>query len=90
MVLAESVILESGWKARETVLLEARQCRQRLGGLELEYTVGLKMNPVLQRNSDNLVAEAVRRFEETGLPQRLFKAYWYRAGSWPAARWARN
>jgi hypothetical protein len=55
--------------------------------LELEYTVGLKMNPVLQRNSDNLVAEAVRRFEETGLPQRLFKAYWYRAGSWPAERW---
>ena len=55
--------------------------------LQLEYTVGLKMNAVLQRNSEHLVEEAVRRFEETGQPQRLFTAYWYRAGSWPAPRW---
>lgn len=55
--------------------------------LDLEYAVGLKMNPVLKRNSDGLAAEAVRRFEETGRPQRLFDAYWYRAASWPAARW---
>ena len=55
--------------------------------LQLEYTVGLKMNAVHQRNSENLVEEAVRRFEETGQSQRLFSAYWYRAGSWPAQRW---
>lgn len=55
--------------------------------LQLEYTVGYKMNPVLKRNSDNLVEEAVRRFQETGQPQRLFDAHWYRASSWPAQRW---
>jgi hypothetical protein len=55
--------------------------------LELEYTVGLKMNPVLKRNSEDLLDQAVRRFEETGESQRLFDAYWYRAGSWPAQRW---
>jgi len=55
--------------------------------LDLEYAVGLKMNPVLKRNSEDLAVEAVCRFEETELPQRLFDAYWYRAGSWPAARW---
>ena len=56
-------------------------------GLELEYTVGLKMNPVLKRNSEDLLDQAVCRFEETGESQRLFNTYWYRAGSWPAPRW---
>ena len=56
-------------------------------GLELEYTVGLKMNPVLKRNSEDLLDQAVCHFEETGESQRLFDAYWYRAGSWPAQRW---
>lgn len=55
--------------------------------LELEYTVGLKMNSILKRNSEDLLDQAVRRFEETGEAQRLFDAYWYRAGSWPAQRW---
>ena len=55
--------------------------------MELEYTVGLKMNPVLKRNSEDLLDQAVCRFEETGESQRLFNAYWYRAGSWPAPRW---
>jgi hypothetical protein len=55
--------------------------------LELDYTIGLKMNAVLRRESEALVAEAVARFEQTGQPQRLFDAFWYRAGSWPAARW---
>ena len=57
---------------------------ERLG---LEYTVGLKMNPVFKRNSEDLVEKAVQLFEETGQSQRLFDAYWYRAGSWPAQRW---
>lgn len=55
--------------------------------LELDYTIGLKINPVLRRESDALLAEAVARFEQTGQPQRLFDAFWYRAASWPAARW---
>jgi len=29
----------------------------------------------------------VKKFEETGAPQRLFCAFWYRADSWPAQRW---
>jgi len=57
---------------------------ERLG---LHYTIGLKMNAVLRRNSDALMAEAVAGFEQTGQPQRVFDAFWYRAGSWPAARW---
>ncbi|MFH1920455.1 MAG: IS1380 family transposase [Planctomycetota bacterium] len=55
--------------------------------LRLDYTVGLKINAVLKRQSDDLLAEAVARFEATGQPQRLFTAFWYQAGSWPAARW---
>ena len=55
--------------------------------LRLDYTIGLKINAVLKRRSDDLLAEAVERFEATGQPQRLFTAFWYQAGSWPAARW---
>jgi len=55
--------------------------------LRLDYTIGLKINAVLKRKSDDLLAEAVERFETTGQPQRLFTAFWYQAGSWPAARW---
>jgi len=55
--------------------------------LRVDYTVGLKINAVLKRQSDDLLAEAVARFEATGQPQRLFTAFWYQAGSWPAARW---
>jgi len=55
--------------------------------LRLDYTVGLKINAVLKRESDDLLAEAVERFEATGQPQRLFTAFWYQAGSWPQARW---
>lgn len=55
--------------------------------LRLDYTIGLKINAVLKRKSDDLLSEAVERFETTGQPQRLFTAFWYQAGSWPAARW---
>jgi hypothetical protein len=55
--------------------------------LELQYTFGLAANAVLQRRSDDLLAEAVRRFEETGKPQRLFDGWWYQAKSWPFPRW---
>ena len=55
--------------------------------LEIPYTVGIGMNARLQKLSDPLLKEAVKRFEATGQPQRLFCAFWYRASSWPAQRW---
>jgi hypothetical protein len=50
--------------------------------LGIDYTFGLGMNAVLKRHSDELLAEAVRQFEQTGTPQRLFMAFWYQAGTW--------
>jgi hypothetical protein len=55
--------------------------------LDIQYTVGIGMNARLKRLSDPLLEEAVKRFEATGQPQRLFCAFWYRAKSWPAQRW---
>ena len=55
--------------------------------LGIDYTYGLSANVVLQRETAELLAEAVRRFEETRQPQRLFTAFWYQAGTWPCPRW---
>jgi hypothetical protein len=55
--------------------------------LRVDYTLGLGMNAMLKRHSDELLQEAVRRYEATGEPQRLFTAFWYQAASWPQARW---
>jgi len=55
--------------------------------LRLDYTIGLKINAVLKCRSDDLLAEAVERFEASSQPQRLFTAFWYQAGSWSQARW---
>jgi len=55
--------------------------------LAVQYTFGLRLNPVLKRQSDALLAEAVERYEQTGQPQRLFTAFWYQAGSWAQRRW---
>jgi hypothetical protein len=55
--------------------------------LEIDYTIGLGMNPVLKRKSDALLEQAVRQFEQTGQPQRLFTAFWHQAESWPQPRW---
>jgi hypothetical protein len=57
---------------------------ERLGVI---YTYGLSTNAVLQRESDELLAEAVRRWERDHEPQRLFAGFWYRAGSWSEPRW---
>lgn len=54
--------------------------------LEIFATIGLKMNAVLQRESQALLDEAVLNYETTGQSQRLFRAFWYQAGSWPAPR----
>jgi hypothetical protein len=54
--------------------------------LEVMYTFGLSANAVLQRASEELLAEAVRLWDQTRQPQRLFAGFWYRAGSWPVSR----
>lgn len=56
--------------------------------LDIYYTIGLKMNPVLKRESEAVLGEAVAGFEKTDQPQRLFTALWYQAGSWPEPRFA--
>ena len=43
------------------------------------YTFGQSANAVLQRQTEALLDEAVRRWDETGEPQRLFTGFWYRA-----------
>ena len=55
--------------------------------LDVIYTYGLSTNAVLQRESDALLAEAVRRWDETHVSQRLFAGFWYQAGTWPVPRW---
>lgn len=55
--------------------------------LDLEYTFGIAANAVLQRETEDLLAEAVRRFEQAREPQRLFTAFWYQAGTWARPRW---
>jgi len=55
--------------------------------LEVDYTLGIGINARLKKLSASLLETAVARYEATGLPQRLFTAFWYRADSWPAQRW---
>ena len=55
--------------------------------LRVDYTLGLGMNAVLKRHSEEILQEALRKYEQTGQPQRLFTAFWYQAASWPQARW---
>jgi hypothetical protein len=69
---------------------------ERLG---ITYTFGLISNPVLQRESEALLAEAVARFAQdqqaaaaaepyrAATPQRLFRGFWYQAETWLRARW---
>jgi hypothetical protein len=55
--------------------------------LDIIYTFGLSTNEVLKRESEELLNEAVRLWEQTNEPQRLFVGFWYRAGSWSMPRW---
>lgn len=55
--------------------------------LEIDYTLGMGMNPRLKNLSDELLQQAVTQWESAGQPQRLFTACWYQADSWPAQRW---
>lgn len=55
--------------------------------LDLEYTLGLTLNPRLQKLSEETLEMAVKQYEQTGQPQRLFTAFDYQAGSWNQSRW---
>jgi hypothetical protein len=57
---------------------------ERLG---VEYSIGIGMNSVLRRNSEELLENAVEQHAETGLPQRLFTGFDYQAGTWQTPRW---
>jgi hypothetical protein len=54
---------------------------------DLQYTLGLRLNPVLKARSEDLLAQAVAAYEQTGQPQRLFTGFWYQAQSWEQPRW---
>jgi hypothetical protein len=67
--------------------------------LSVRYTFGLSANAVLQRQTEDLLAEAVVTYERErqaarqqnpprpALPSRLFTGFWYQAGTWAQARW---
>jgi hypothetical protein len=54
--------------------------------LNLTYTFGLGMNSRLKEFSDELLAQAVVAYEQTGLKQRLFLNLEYQANSWDHPR----
>lgn len=54
--------------------------------LRLTYSFGLAMNPRLQRESAELLAQAVQQYEASGQKQRLFMTLPYQAGTWPVER----
>ena len=54
--------------------------------LRLWYSIGYGMNPVLKRNSEDLLDNARVAYEETGIPQRQFTSFDYQARSWPHLR----
>jgi hypothetical protein len=55
--------------------------------LEIIYTFGQSANTVLQRQTEELLAQAVRRWNQTHEPQRLFTGFWYQAATWSVPRW---
>ena len=50
--------------------------------LRLSYTLGIGMNSRLRDLSDDLLKQAVKDFDRTEEPQRLFLAVRYKAGTW--------
>jgi hypothetical protein len=55
--------------------------------LDVEYSIGIGMNPTLKRNSKELLEKAAQQYEQTGEPQRLFTGFDYQAGTWQQPRW---
>jgi len=60
-----------------------RWCEQ----FDVEYSIGLGMNNVLKKNSEELLETAVKQQATTGDPQRLFTGFNYQAGTWQQPRW---
>jgi len=60
---------------------------QACDALDVQFTLGMGMNPVLKRHTEDTLAAAVSLLEQTGEPQRRFAAFEYQAASWPAPRW---
>jgi hypothetical protein len=54
--------------------------------LRLTYSFGLGMNPRLQRESAELLAQAVHQHATNGQNQRLFMTLPYQAATWPVER----
>jgi hypothetical protein len=54
--------------------------------LRLWYSIGYGMNPVLKRNSEDLLNAVRDTYAETGEPQRRFTSFDYQARSWPHRR----
>ncbi len=52
----------------------------------ITYTIGLITNARLEEMAEGLLDEAVRRYEATGIKQRLFSEGLYQAGSWQRPR----
>jgi len=50
------------------------------------YIIGLGTNSRLMSEARELLARAVKQFEESGEKQRLFCVFEYRAGSWDKSR----
>lgn len=67
--------------------------------LNLIYTFGLTANAVLQRHTDDLLAQAVAAYQQdrqaareaepprSAVPSRLFTGWWYQAGPWEHPRY---
>ena len=55
--------------------------------LGVEYSIGIGMNNVLKRNTEELLQKAVDQYEETSDAQRLFTGFDYQAGTWQQPRW---
>jgi hypothetical protein len=54
--------------------------------LRLSYTLGIGMNSRLRELSDDLLKQAIKDFERSKKPQRLFLAVRYQAGTWASAQ----
>jgi hypothetical protein len=50
------------------------------------YTIGMITNDRLKARTDDLLAKAVKQFEEIGEKQRLFTSFYYQADSWHRRR----
>jgi DDE family transposase len=57
---------------------------ERLG---IDYLFGIAANAVLKRVSEALLEKAVQNYADSKVPQRLFDAFWYQAGTWDQPRW---